>query len=246
MSRYSFCFLLVAGFSLSFNVPPNSDEQGAWEITEFTFGDYTHENANGILLLESGYYTWAVYKKDNNEFIGTGGGKYKQGGNSVEFHVYFHSLQPDLVGKSIMFTKKGSGSKWVMKSQQGITITIKKKKEKVEESLQGAWRISQRKRNEEMVEIPDGARKTLKVLTKTRFQWIAFNSETGEFFGTGGGSYTLANGKYTENIEFFSRDNSRVGASLTFNYAMKADDSEWHHSGLSSKGNPIYEIWSRE
>jgi hypothetical protein len=51
------------------------------------------------------------------------------------------------------------------------------------------------------------------------------------------------NGKYTENILFFSRDNSRVGAQLTFD--GKIEDGNWHHSGLSSKGDPIYEIWSR-
>jgi hypothetical protein len=82
----------------------------------------------------------------------------------------------------------------------------------------------------------------MKILSGKRFQWIAYNSETGEFFGTGGGTYTTRRGKYTENIEFFSRDNDRVGASLQFDYDLK--DGDWHHSGKSSRGNPIYEIWS--
>ena len=60
--------------------------------------------------------------------------------------------------------------------------------------------------------------------------------------GTGGGDYTTINGKYTENIEFFSRDNTRVGASLEFNYSL--DNGNWIHTGLSSKGNSIHEIWS--
>ena len=71
---------------------------------------------------------------------------------------------------------------------------------------------------------------------------VAFNSKTKEFYGTGGGEYSAENGKYTENIQFFSRDNSRVGASLGFDFELK--DGEWHHSGKSSKGDPIYEIWS--
>ena len=61
--------------------------------------------------------------------------------------------------------------------------------------------------------------------------------------GTGGGDYTTVDGTYTENIAFFSRDNSRVGASLNFTYSLKKGD--WHHSGLSSKGEPIYEVWSQ-
>jgi len=41
---------------------------------------------------------------------------------------------------------------------------------------------------------------------------------------------------------FFSGDGSRVGASLSFDYEII--ENEWHHSGLSSKGKPIHEIWS--
>jgi hypothetical protein len=71
---------------------------------------------------------------------------------------------------------------------------------------------------------------------------VAFNSETREFSGTGGGTYTAQGGKYVETIAFFSRDNSRVGASLGFDYQVI--DGEWHHSGLSSTGQPIFEIWT--
>ena len=88
-----------------------------------------------------------------------------------------------------------------------------------------------------------GPRKTLKILSDSRFQWAAINPATKEFFGTGGGSYTFVDGKYTEHIEFFSRDSSRVGASLIFNGQLI--NGNWHHSGKSSKGDDIYEVWSR-
>src|SRR5690606_19688200 len=87
-----------------------------------------------------------------------------------------------------------------------------------------------------------GDRRTVKILSGGRFQWIAFNSATKQVMGTGGGTYTAENGKYTENISFFSKDNNRVGASLEFEYQLK--DGKWHHSGKSSKGDPIHEIWS--
>ena len=93
-----------------------------------------------------------------------------------------------------------------------------------------------------MNKMTPGDRRTIKILGGDRFQWVAFNSATGDFMGTGGGIYSAENGKYTEQIEFFSRDNSRVGAGLDFNYEVK--EGEWHHSGKSSKGDPIYEIWS--
>jgi hypothetical protein len=88
-----------------------------------------------------------------------------------------------------------------------------------------------------------GTRKTLKILSGTRFQWAAIDPGTKEFFGTGGGTYQFANGKYMEHIEFFSKDNNRIGATLAFD--GKLENGDWHHSGLSSKGEKIYEIWSR-
>jgi hypothetical protein len=229
----------------SSSVPPKGSEDGAWEISSFVMGDYNHANTTGILIMEGKYYSWAVYKKESHEFIGAGGGTYKKGGNTAEFNVLFHTIAPEMVGKRIMFARKGGDSKWQLESTQGIRFELKKMKEKADESLEGTWRITERKREGEMVAMPEGPRKTLKFLSKSRFQWVAFNSETREFFGTGGGTYTLENGKYTEHIDFFSRDDTRVGASLSFDYKVEDGDS-WHHSGLSSKGDPIYEIWKKQ
>jgi hypothetical protein len=84
-------------------------------------------------------------------------------------------------------------------------------------------------------------RKTMKILSGTRFQWIAYNTETKKFMGTGGGTYTTKNGNYNENIEFFSRDNSKSGLKLKFDYEII--DNQWNHKGFSSKGDPLHEIW---
>nr|MBX2815050.1 DUF4488 domain-containing protein [Saprospiraceae bacterium] len=88
----------------------------------------------------------------------------------------------------------------------------------------------------------DLPRKTMKILTGSHFQWIAYHITEKRFLGSGGGTYSAVDGTYTENIEFFSRDDSRVGASLPFQFERKEDD--WHHKGKSSKGDPMYEIWS--
>ena len=85
-------------------------------------------------------------------------------------------------------------------------------------------------------------RKTMKILIDGFFQWIAFNTETFKFSGSGGGEYETIDGKYIEIIQYFSRDDSRVGAELDFNYEIKNED--WLHTGLSSKGKPINEVWS--
>ena len=108
--------------------------------------------------------------------------------------------------------------------------------------LNGAWLMSGRYRNgEKQMRSTDRPRKTMKILSGTRFQWIAFDTEKKEFKGTGGGTYTTINGKYSEKIEFFSRDNSRVGMNLEFNYNI--DKGNWIHKGKTSKGDPLHEIW---
>ena len=83
----------------------------------------------------------------------------------------------------------------------------------------------------------------MKFLQDGHFQWIAFNTDTFQFFGSGGGFYTAENGIYTENIEFFSRNNTSVGRVLPFQYSVKGVD--WHHQGKSSKGDPMYEVWTQ-
>jgi hypothetical protein len=85
-------------------------------------------------------------------------------------------------------------------------------------------------------------RKTMKILVEGYFQWIAYNTESFSFHGTGGGSYTASDGTYTETIDYFSRDNNKAGISLEFEYAKKGMD--WHHKGSSSKGAPLHEIWT--
>ena len=86
-------------------------------------------------------------------------------------------------------------------------------------------------------------RKTMKFLLDGYFQWTAFNTETFKFSGSGGGSYEIEESDYIEKIEFFSRDNSKVGIKLKFNFVQKSDD--WYHKGFSSKGSPMHEIWTK-
>lgn len=82
------------------------------------------------------------------------------------------------------------------------------------------------------------------MLSGTRFQWVAYDTAAKSFSGTGGGTYTFENGKYTETIEYHSKNSARVGAVLPFEYEIKG--KKWDHSGLSSTGNPIREIWTRQ
>ncbi|MGZ5248141.1 MAG: hypothetical protein ACXWV5_13630 [Flavitalea sp.] len=197
---------------------------------------YTDRGMRMVLLFEDGYFMQAVYQE--KQFVGTWGGTFDLKKDSISFNIEFHTRE----------NKKVGTTHTVPLQMKGNTLLIDKNSmERIDDGngpLAGNWRITGRKQNEKMGEIQRGPRKTLKLLTGSRFQWAAINTETKEFFGTGGGTYTFQNGKYSEKIEFFSRDSSRVGALLSFDGEVKGD--QWIHSGLSSKGDPIYEIWSRD
>lgn len=206
---------------------------GAWEHRENT----TVESR----IYAGTYFAVSRYSPDTKEFLGTYGGSYEVKDGKLVERIEFDTRQPDRIGTQVSHS--------LAAAKNGKTMTVDGTAlNRVDDGkpgeLSGAWLITGRVSDKgETRRSTPGARRTMKILSGTRFQWIAYNVDTKEFFGTGGGTYTTVNGKYTENIGFFSRDNSRVGASLTFDYALT--DGEWHHSGLSSKGEPLHEIWTR-
>lgn len=153
------------------------------------------------------------------------------GGGNVTFTYEFDTADPSRVGTSrtVAMADATKGWKRLDSGKPG--------------ALEGAWVMTGRVRDGQASTRKPGARRTMKILSGTRFQWIAYNVETKEFFGTGGGTYTTDDGKYTETIEFFSRDDARAGRSLEFRYDLR--EGVWHHIGKSTAGEPMHEIWDR-
>ncbi|MEM6265523.1 MAG: membrane or secreted protein [Bacteroidota bacterium] len=229
--------LLTILLSISGFIVYSQNIQGAWE------GKMTDENGNeirNVVILTDGYQVSTNYDANTGAFISTNGGSWSQDGNQIMEIVEFDTKNPERVGSEVSFEiEMVDGGMRIVDSD----MVMKRIDKMAPGELAGAWLMSGRKRNGEISQRDTNRpRKTMKVLSGTRFQWIAYNTETKEFKGTGGGTYTTVDGKYTENIEFFSRDNSRVGASLKFDFELK--EGKWHHSGFSSKGDPLYEIWS--
>ncbi len=213
------------------------DIYGAW-YTSFTDAD--GKKTEAVTIVTDGYIAETFHNVADQRFDYTIGGKWTLDSNNFVLTREFHSADSAAVGKT-------SSSAFAMIGKD----TIKFESEdyywtRIDDGtpgdLNGAWLITGRERDGELSRWTPGERKTMKILSGTRFQWIAYHTGNGGFFGTGGGTYTTIDSTYTENIEFFSRDSSRVGASLEFTYAL--DSGEWHHSGFSSKGGPLYEIWT--
>ncbi|RAV27927.1 hypothetical protein [Sinomicrobium soli] len=233
---------LFALFALFFIVSPAfaRDLEGAWILT--------HKNGEAvsgteyIKIYQDGYFAFGGKQVEGNEFTDAGGGIYTLEGDRYSETPDFYTSDTGRIGKKHSSAISFSGDSFTVTAGNGNTETWKRLSA-TKDDLTRNWVITGRADAAGKVsEMTPGDRRTVKILSGGRFQWIAFNSATREFMGTGGGTYTAENGKYTENITFFSRDNSRVGASLGFEYEVK--DGKWHHSGLSSKGDPIYEIWS--
>ena len=187
------------------------------------------------------YLTHTVYEKKPARFIMTRGGFVKIEENRLvvllEFNSNYENDQLRIL--SIPFEEKEDELILDMKTKKSF-----KPAPLLTQDLDGKWLFATRGPDEDQERRgEENPRKTLKILKDGRFQWIAYQTETMKFSGTGGGSFTSEDGKYTENIEFFSKDDSRVGATLKFNYDLKEND--WHHTGKNSKGEPMYEIWTK-
>ena len=209
---------------------------GAWERY------YDDENGNSIrsvVIFSEKFQSIAMYNAKSGEFIYSNGGTWELNGNMMTEKVEFDTANSERVGDELTFE--------VIITNNSLSIPdanweFSKIDDGMPGELNGAWLMSGRYRNgEKQMRSTDRPRKTMKILSGTRFQWIAFDTEKKEFKGTGGGTYTTINGKYSEKIEFFSRDNSRVGMNLEFNYDI--DKGNWIHKGKTSKGDPLHEIW---
>lgn len=210
---------------------------GAWENTT-TLDDGSRIKT--VVIFADGYQVATTYDATTGKFISTNGGTWTLDGDMMTETIEFNTENPNRVGTTVSFKVSISDNEiQIVDSESKITRIDSGTPGK----LQGAWLMSGRIRDgKTQLRDTNRPRKTMKILSGTRFQWIAYNTETKQFMGTGGGTYTTQNGEYTENIEFFSRDDAKAGLSLNFNYELK--EGNWHHSGLSSKGDPIHEIWS--
>ena len=174
---------------------------GAWK--------YISGEVTGILLITHTWFTVTEYKA--NEFLSSYGGTWKSDNDKeTSITILYNTEDKSQVGRSSVVPTSIQNDHLVTSSRGGG----QQEWTRIDDgngTLAGNWRISSREQNGKMNPMPLAARRTLKILTGTRFQWVAINIETGEFFGTGGGTYTFENGTYTEKIEFFSRDNMRSG-----------------------------------
>ena len=196
------------------------------------------------LIIKDSYFILTIFNSAPASFNYTVGGILTTEGKNFTVNLEFNSA----IAKDSLKTLKGT---FQLKENRCMVIFDNGKKldlEKVtneDQNFEGAFlmagRVTDQGESRRRIDVP---RITMKMLLDGHFQWIAFNKETFEFSGTGGGKYIADNtGAYIEQIEFFSRNSGRVGAKLPFKYNIKGND--WFHQGNSSNGEPMHEIWTK-
>jgi hypothetical protein len=219
---------------------------GAWRLTSQFDGP---AGTAAVMIIADGRFTVAFYSQAGKKFEGTYGGTCTAAGGQLTVKTDFNSFDSTRVGQSDAWSYRLQNGRWQISGKgsggKGTETWDKLDEKAAGTSLAGAWQIRLREDPDgRMSEMKPGPRQTIKFLSAGRFQWVAFNNETKQFFGTGGGTYVARGGKYTETIEFFSRDPKRVGMQLSFDFALEG--TRWRHSGQSTTGNRVNEVWVRE
>jgi len=231
-----FCMLSFASIAQNFS--------GAWMLVNQNGKPFTDEC---IKIYSEGYFMFAIHDKDG-KFLKAGGGNYAVDKKNYTEVLDFYTTDSTRVRQPVTYTFTLKKDELTIEAPMHGSV-LKETWKKVDDSsspLNGAWRFGARVNDEGVAGERRGGespRQTLKILSGNHFQWAAFNYETKQFMGTGGGTYKLESGKYTETIRFFSRDNSRAGISLTFD--CRLDGTDWYHKGKGTTGNPVNEVWER-
>lgn len=231
--KYLITFITIILFYQNIN---SQNIIGSWERIQENESGITEKQI--VIFSSNGFQSISIFNAKTGEFIYTNGGTWELNGDDLTEKVEFDTGNPDRIGSQVTFK--------IIVKKNSITGSDGYPWKRIDHGkpgeLEGAWLMGGRFRNgKKQMRKVDGPRKTMKLLSGKRFQWIAYNTETKQFMGTGGGTYTTKNGVYSENIEFFSRDNSKAGLKLKFDFDII--DNEWNHKGFSSKGDPMHEIW---
>lgn len=214
----------------------NSDTKdiiGAWA--------YGTPDNRTVMVATDKIFSVATYNVPGKKFISSYGGTWRAEGNKLVKKIEWNSKDSAQVGKEIAEDIQVTGAKMVGQSGE----TWNRLDDGKPGALMGAWIITGNYNNDTVSKRanPFYPRRTMKVLSGKYFQWIAYNVNTKAFMNAGGGTYSTINGKYTENIEFFTKTSESVGKSLVFDYSFVNGD--WRHKGEKSTGGAMDECWSK-
>ncbi|MEZ4904012.1 MAG: membrane or secreted protein [Spirosomataceae bacterium] len=159
-------------FILTAAVAAFAQMKGAWKQT-------TPDGKTTVMICSDNYLMITRYKE--KEFLYTEGGTYSFHEGMLAYISEFNSADTSKVGKTMHIKTTISGSK-LLTEGLGEWQQI----DNASSAAAANYRITGRMgENGSITQMQRGARKTLKLLTDTHFQWAAINPQTKQFSGTG-------------------------------------------------------------
>jgi hypothetical protein len=211
-----------------------ADIVGAW--------GYGPPENRTVMINTDKVFSVATYDVPGKKFISSYGGTWRLDGDKLIKTIEWNSKDSLQVGKEISEDVQVTKGKLSVRQTNESWNRLDDGKPG---ALMGAWIITGNFTDDKVSKRanPFYPRRTMKVLSGKYFQWIAYNVATKSFQNAGGGTYTTENGKYSENIEFFTKTLESVGKKLMFDYSFVNGD--WRHRGEKSTGGSMDECWSR-
>jgi len=235
--------LFILGFCLCINNFLNAQSiAGVWQQV----------NASGntaTLICTENYLMFAVYKVSDKKLVSSGGGSFEilkaDAKTILSFKRDFNTEDSTLVGLTVanVFTVD---NKKLTVAQGPLAGTWSRIEEKASPTpLSNAlWRLRAKENKDfKMQTVFKGPFKTIKIFSGQYFQWASFNIDTHQFFGTFGGVFSKNKDKYSEKINFSSKNIKEVGTSFQYDCVLNGKD--WIHAGQTSKGERTHEIWEK-
>ncbi len=251
-----FLLLTLAFVTLSFSpLSPAEDEKdaplrGAWLLTLKDNTSAEDLQIQMVKILSDGHFMFAFYNAQTQQFFSAGGGTYTYADGRYTETIAFHTIDPNLAGRSVTFDAKLEGNTWHQTGDINggeINEVYQRIDDGSGSDLVGTWAQESYIDDRGKTKRFSKKNKKLKILSATRFQWVEYNAKSGKFVAAGGGEYALQNDGYVETLHFFSPDSTIVGTDVAFNRDYSA--TEWHLQEQASRGEDIRlgvnEIWSR-
>jgi len=230
-----FASLFVTSFNVHVQGQSTNNIMGAWGKEE--------NNVKTLVIFTDNIISVASYSLVDKKFNFSWGGTYSFKNKNLQLSYEWNSQDSLLVNTTadLSFVLKKNGHLSLGK----LLTDLKRLDEGVSGDLFGAWIISGNYSNDVVSRRanPFLPRRTMKIISGKYFQWVSYNVVTRKFFDAGGGTQSSVNGKYIENIEYFTKTAQSVGKSVEFSYSVLEGD--WRHKGQKSTGGPLDECWTK-
>src|SRR5690625_3369613 len=162
--------LLIAGFLMISGLVSAQDIQGAWML-------HAPDGRQASLIINENYLALALYDLQDKKFGYTEGGTYKLKDKVFTYYCEFNSKNSNQVGKESEWKLSLNGDNLIISGDRG-SFEFERIDRSSDHPMSGTWTITERAQGDQgkLVKIhQSGTRKTLKLLSGTRFQWVAID-----------------------------------------------------------------------